>query len=481
VATRKLKAPNGDIIEFDDSQMSAEQAVGLWEKSIHQKTGYDPEFKMDVEGKTREKQQEWMDENPVTAQVASYQAGAKNLGRNLLQMVLPEKYEEQFGVTDEDIKDKQKQEQFLEDEAGAAYLTGEILPTMVIPAGSGANLTTRGGQLLSRYLPKALQTGKTLFPRAAAEGAVFGAATAGPENRTTGALVGATGGAVGNVAGRALSRALTKVAPTSKVAQRVAQAGAQTPRGGETPFIPLSRAAPKTGKGAGTRFLYDSILKNFPSSSRRLAGQSDEVLDTTYRNMIRQAFGKNADDVIKEFGKERNLRDAVIKGMQLEGTRKTVGGQRMQQVLAEAANKARHGRPSMNQIGDASARLYPDAVNQPLRKMADDVADVLGATTQDGGLALRKGFFKLVDIAGLGLPSAIGRILTKPGVQKFLAGNVGAQKALAQALEQGNAQGVQQIMGRIVREAATHKTFDGGGRVADEVRELETQFGGMSE
>jgi hypothetical protein len=456
----------GDVVTIPDG-MSLNAALKRYEAEYMKKRGIKPAGQMgaELEGKANaaatDAGNRYMDENPIMGKVAAYQAGAKNLGRNLAQMALPESLEKRFGVSDEDIKSKQALEAPLKERETGMYTTGEIVPSFV--AGAAGKIPQ-----LAKGLPAALA--------AMGEGAVFGGAVAGPENRGKGAVAGAAFGGAVHGAGRVLSRALQGPAPPSAAAQRAMQQGRQTPRGGVEPFIPTGMSASKTKEGGATKYVYDKILPNFPSASRRLAEQGDDLVRDTYRNMLRQGYGKHADEVIKKFDETDSLLDAARHGEDLVAQAPVVGSNKIRQVLIESGKQGSRGNPTLKQISSTSKRLYKDVVDPPLKRMADEMSDLMRGTPQEGGLGLRKMFFTLVNWSGLFTPGAIARIASSKSFQKYLQGNTWWQKPLQKAMQAGDKRKVQDVLERVIRNSGIQNNQE---TAEDAATYIEEQFDGQ--
>ena len=180
----ELDMPNGDVVTVPDGMPIAD-AIKMYKKAYQDEAGYDPDQKMKTPEEIDREAGEAALEAPsrplmvgtigipsskdVRNRVAAVGAGAANLGRNLAQMALPQSLEKYAGVSDEDMAKYASRDAPLEEAHPVSYMAGEIAPTLALPYAKAG----------------------TMLPRAIGEGAVFGAAAAGPENRTAGALGGA--------------------------------------------------------------------------------------------------------------------------------------------------------------------------------------------------------------------------------------------------------------------------------------------------
>lgn len=463
----KLRMPNGDVISVREG-FSPEQAIDEWAESIYKEHGYNPEegtpeaiearqqATMDAAG------QDWAEQNPIEGRVASYQAGARNLGRGLAQMALPQALEARFGVSDEDIKEDTAVEDPLKEAYPGAYLSGEIIPTFAVPTGRAAATVKKGGETAYQVLKEAARRYATTgVGRASAEGAVYGAATASPEHRVAGGAVGALGGAAGNVLPRSLSRLGTGVAPRTGQATRAVDEIKRM--GGEEPFIPLNLAAGKTGPGAVTRWAYDAVVPLNATASRKLTKQGEEFGEAGMSAMLRGSYGKKLGnevaDVLRTTGR---LDDATLSGnrriVSAGPTRR--GDQR--DVLTAAAARADEGTPTFGQIARTSGRMFPgEGSKAPLRQIADDLNALFKKSGGEPGVAQRAGFYEVMQntFGKLAYFTGLPLLASKP-VQNFLMGNVQWQKALLSAINSGRERGINQVLGKIVREAGISGTFE---------------------
>ena len=287
-----------------------------------------------------EAQQQYIRDNPGSATTASFQAGVKKLGRNLLQMATPKFLERAVGVSDEDMARKAAEEAPLEEYAPNANLAGQIAPTGLLGGFGGAvSLAGRvpvvGKTLTAAMTRLAAKPGVAAVSKYMAanpyrtmvlpQGAVLGAASAGPDDREVGALTGAaTAGVLGKtleVGGRALSSGL---APMTEKAKRFIAARTQLdPTAGS--HLPVTAAGPSEGVGSGIAGLYNNMFSQAGSVGHELSRQGRDIGGSAYRATTRAAFGKNADDVlnvampggkISEMGGTNTFRDAIPVGRQ---------------------------------------------------------------------------------------------------------------------------------------------------------------------
>lgn len=449
-----MELENGDQFEVPEG-MSVEQAFETYKKAKYKMAGVvDVDTKAAGEQAFREGAEGWLDKKSEgERRVASYQAGARDIGRNLLQMALPESMEARFGVSDPEMRQRQLEERPAQERSPGSFIAGQIIPTLAVPGGG----PLRGGVQATKFAKAGLPLAnalRTTLPRAAAEGAVFGAATGGPDNRGTGAVGGALAGSAGNLVARGLGKALGGIAPYNRVAKPVAEAGKKM---GEEPFIPISRAGRLTGPGGLTRSLYDSILTNFPGSARMLRGQLDDVSRNAMENMIRKGYGDEVGgEVIRAFRQSDNLAEALKVG---ESMAEGAPG-RIRNILTRAAENST-GTPSMREIAQASKRLYPGTSGEPLRKLAKDMQRLMGEIPKDEkNLGGRTFFQAAASILSGGGFNALAMGMATPGFQKFVMGRLPMQQAIAKALETGNMYAVQNTMEQLLRQYTISKAGD---------------------
>lgn len=469
----KLKAPNGDIIEVQEGEKPAE-AIARWKQGIYEKVGYDPNFKMKSgDQAAAEAGEKWIEDNPVAGQAAAFQAGARNLGRNLLQMALPQSMEARFGVTDEDQFAAQAAEAPLKDRNRAAYLAGEVIPTMAVPLGGGGAAVSRlAGRLGARNAGRVLTQAAPGLARAAGEGALYGAATAGPDERTAGALLGGVGGAAGNVLARSLGRLGSGAVPSSATGNRVEQVLRQTPGMDANVRVPAS-----LGKDQGlARGAYKAVTGIFPGGRKRIAAQTGALAEGAYEAVLRQSFGKHGDDVVQVFRESGgNFDDAFSYGQKLLGNSRLGNFTAPQRsVLKHAIERTTRGDlPSFEQIYASSKRLFPTTptTQAPFRQLAGDMRELLGKQDSTiSPLVERAAFYAAVRKLGGAVPAAnmFAGFLALPQVQTVLKGNTRLQTQLLKAIESGRESLVTPMLGRVARAAGIATTIGEAGDLYDQ-------------
>lgn len=450
----------GDVLNIPEGA-DIDAAVAQYEQQYTQRYGMsvaekkEADLQQNIETERQRGHDEFMEERPIAGQVASFQAGAKNLGRNLAQMALPKSLEKRLGFTDEDLAESNDLEKNLKEDATAAYTAGEIIPSLA------GGIAAKVPQLAARALPLAM-----------AEGGTLGAALAGPDDRVQGAVTGAVTAGGLHGAGRVLRRAIDGIAPPSKLAASAMQKGAQTPQGGVEPFIPLSRSANKVGKGSKVRHVYDKVLDNFPAASRNLAKQSEDAVKATYENMLRQGYGKHADDVLAKYRDTDSLLDAAKFGEKLVAESPVVGSNRIREVLLKAGESGKRGNPTLAQISGASRTLNAGKGSQPLKRMADEMDELTARPPGEGNVVLRKVLYGIVNYAGALLPSAAAKALTSKGFQKALMGNTQAQKTLQKALQSGDKVMLQETVDRLLRTIAVEDVQNSADDIKQTLGEL---------
>lgn len=428
---QKITFKTGDSIIVPDG-MDVDDAVDQYVAAYMKRKGVtaDPNTRDAGIAAGQQAGQEWMQENPVQGKVAAFQAGARDIGRNLAQMALPRSLEKKAGVgTEQNVAAAQMEAPLAEGEP-VAHMAGKVVPTLAAPAGA-------------------------TIPRMAGAGAVFGAADAGPESRTGGAVSGGVlGGAIGG-AGRVLSRALTGAAPSSRMAERAMET-ARNIKGGEVPFFPLSKSSNLTGEGGATRFIYDKLLANMPAASRRLNAQMDEAGRTTYRNMARKAYTRNADPAIAALRQGDTMEDAVRAGEAAAGAG---GNPRVRKVLQDSSRRAASGNPTMKDIIASANRNFPKQAQPPLRRMAQEVDAVLSsAVKEEGGLFTRQLMYTMFNVMDLATLTSASRLLTNKSVQKYLQGTTWWQRPLKKAVKAADAAGIQSVFNDIASRSAIDET-----------------------
>lgn len=442
----KLKMPNGDIVPVPEG-MTPEDTIDQWNDQVLQEKGVDPHMKMksdkDVE---YEAGKAWDADSKNNSRGASFAAGAAKLGRNVANMVLPQAMQEKYGFTDQDLADKDAIEKPLTEDQPVSNIAGSIAPTMLLPGGAGLSLT-----------------------RAALEGAAYGGAMAGPGDRAKGAAWGAGGGTVGRVLQRSLGRLVQGLGKQSPEAERVVQRQGWVP-GGETPELPVGMAAPTSGPGAAARYAYEKVLTNFPNASRKLDAQANEVVQTTYRNMLRQAFGKHADDAIHELEESGRLDNAIKVGKSLMTKDPVIGTGKYIAVLDNAAAKARGGNPTMQRIGATSGRMFPEkAGDAPLRAMADDLDTLISKRVAgEGNLDQRHWIYKILRLDPV-FVGTVTRTMASKGFQRFVMGNAQWQKAMQKAMNEGDGPQYKLLMERAIREYGEEEGIQEGSNIKQRV------------
>lgn len=425
---QKITFKTGDSIIVPDD-MDVDDAVDQYVAAYMKRKGVtaDPNTKEAGIAAGQQAGKQWMEENPAQGKVAAFQAGARDIGRNLAQMALPRSLEEKAGVGTEQNMAATQMEAPLAEGEPVAHMAGKVVPTLAAPAGA-------------------------TIPRMAAAGATFGAADAGPESRVGGAVSGGVlGGAIGG-AGRVLSRALTGAAPSSRMAERAMET-ARNIKGGEVPFFPLSKSTNLTGEGGATRFIYDKLLANMPSASRRLNAQLDEAGKTTYRNMARQAYPKDSDPAIAALRQGDTMEDAVRAGEAAAAGSRAPSGAR--KVLQDSSRRAASGNPTMKDIIASANRNFPKEAQPPLRRMAQEVDAVLSsAVKEEGGLFTRQLMYTMFNVMDLATLTTVSRFLTTKTVQKYLQGTTWWQRPLRKAVKAADAAGIQSVFNDIASRAA---------------------------
>lgn len=297
---RKVVFENGLEIALEPGE-TPEQAITRYE--AYKATGYNPNFEAESKARTEkavtDARTQWAEDSPVAGRVASYQAAAKNLGRNLLQMALPQSLEKFAGVTDQDIKRRQAEEQPLKDAYGGAYMTGEIVPTLVT-AGAG----------LIPMLAKAMAA----YPAIAAsvQGALFGAASAGPDDRKTGALIGGITAPLGGV----LNKALRGAAPNSQLADDWYAAWEKANPGKPRPFLPLTMTANKVGPGSGVQRAMNWVQQQpgaVGAAREQFANAEKSAMDA----IVRVPYGQYADDIMANSTKGQGTATNILDSLQV--------------------------------------------------------------------------------------------------------------------------------------------------------------------
>lgn len=463
---RKFKMPNGDVLTIPEG-MSVQDGVRRWKQMHYDEHGYDPNVERPGGAETNravnEAGKQFIEQNPVKGRMAAYHAGARNLTRNLANMVLPKSLERRAGVTDQDIRDANNDERALKDNLGGYYLAGEAVTSMAGGAGVGAAAKAgAGGRMLTQALSKvphhqALGT--------VAGGATVGAATAGPDDRTAGAMLGAVGGAGARVLHKAGSAALRGVAPMAPAARRLQKAMGQTPNGEEV-FIPAAAATNPSGKGAMTNWIYNRIMPHFPNASRVTYGQMEEVEQTFVKNLIRQAYGKHADEVIERWKDPASgrLDDALRYGDTLLGKSGNFT-KPARNIIKQAGEQEVHGEVTPKLLGKAARENMGTKTAEGIRNVSDDIIAVVGRTKEgidktviERGLVARA-TSRAARAVGFGLAA---RGAASKGFQNFLMGNAKWQRAIEEALNRGNEKGltmaIERAMAAFMAAEAGHNT-----------------------
>lgn len=442
MSKKRIRFPNGDSILIDEG-VDVDAAVDYYVDQMMKEAGVTAPPNTAALGQqaANEAGAAWMDENPNAGLAASFQGGARNIGRNLAQMALPKSMESRFGVDTQSNQQAAQMEAPLREKAGGMYTAGEIVPTLAVP---GSGQAKAGASVLRHALAP-------WAGRSAVEGAAYGAAVAGPENRYSGAALGAAGGAAGSVLAKTLGRLGKGVAPMTEEAKRVLSETAKI-KGAEKPFLPAAVATSLTGEGGATKYLYDSLLYNIPAASRRMNAQKNEVLDTTRRNMLRGAFGAEtgaADAMVRAGSMQRGV-DTGISELTEQGLKPG----RAPKIL-EAASRGATGNPTMQQISSHADRIAGGRGKvPPLQDLARSVDAVMNNTSPEGGLALRHLVNALIRVGNVATLTLVSKGLTTKSVQNYMMGNTWWQKPIQKALKAGDEAGVQSIMERVAREAA---------------------------
>lgn len=459
---KRITFQDGTTIEIPD-HVDVDQAVDAFISDRMRERGVEENIDVAGAGRAaaREAGMEFIEENPVAGRVASYQAGARNLGRNLAQMALPERVEEKYGVTDQDILGRQELEAPLKEENPMSYLAGEIVPTFAMPVGGGTGAAAarfvdpRARQIIRRALPRALSEGSVLNAgRALAEGSVLGAASAGPENRQSGAMAGALGAGAAHGAGRILSRTLRGAVPHTASAR---SASAALREAGEDDFIPINLSGSISGDGAAGRWFYDSVMQAIPSASRKLAGQTESLMNRVHRTMIRNAFPKDADRAARIFDDSRTMEEALekIRSAGLRGKKVAVN------VLRRAADTP-SGSPTMAQVLMAGKRKLPDAgTRRPFRQLAQDIQRMEKAKAPgEKEILVRTVMYSALRLGNVLSLTMGGRFLASEGFQRFLQGTSWWQRPLAKAASNRNVKDFFEVMGTIIERYAAYEASD---------------------
>ena len=471
---KAIQLKNGVVIPIPEG-MSAKDTYHQFVKMTYKNFGVKEGINPGAAGEEAARQagHRYSEVNPAYGRAAAYQASAKNMGRGLLQMALPEQggavdrglssiglpppTEQSMGVSDEDINRTQALEAPVVQDNPKSALAGEIIPSMILPAGTwgtGIQGVKAGLGSTAKYFAK------TLGGRAAAEGAVFNAATARPQDRGKAAVAGAAGGYIANRGARLLSRTMGRgLAPITPQARAV-QTSAKAIPGGEAPFIPLSKAVAAQGEGSIIRTAYDRILRHFPGPSTQMGRQLNEASDTQIRNMIKSAYPPDvAEAAIAQWRATNSFNEGLKVAEQMvgrKGTREAVG---MRKVLHKAALSSGKAVPNMQNVVTATEQLnkgrakHLQSLTPPFREMATQTDEVLGrALPEQGNLGVRNMVFEVMNMAGALVPSLISKPLANQKFQTFLMGNTQVQQQLYKMMQEGNKAGVQQMLGRIARE-----------------------------
>lgn len=194
-------------------------------------------------------------------------------------------------VDDETIKQHEKiAKPLLETTAGkVGQFAGETLAT-ALPISGGAGMLARGGGALAKMLANPIARG-------AAEGAIGGAITAGPDQRVSGATMGSLGGAAVPAVGAAYRGLRSGVRPTAS-AQQLMQKGVELTPGQMNP--------------TGTFGQLEEVSKALPVVGPRIAAARQNAWKQTQDVVAQQAappnipvkVGKTANDTVS------NLKDA---------------------------------------------------------------------------------------------------------------------------------------------------------------------------
>lgn len=445
----RLQMPNGDIITARD-EASIPAAVAQYRDMVYKEHGYDPNAK----GKTDEQaveeaNQRWLNDPKNPSIRAAIGGGMANLGRNIKNMT--------GFMSDDELKTLQATDRALRDQHGVAYTTGEIAPTLLLGAAGRALPAT------ARLMAAAPKTA------AMAEGALVGGATAGPDNRGTGAVLGAATGGLLSGLGQAAGRVGRGVAPPTQDALQMA-ADTAAPigaKGMEVPFVPVSRAAATTGPGETTRWVYDSILRNFPKGARNLNAQTEEAGEATIRNLLRRAYKGKADDVIAEWKATGRLDRGLALGETLTQDKST---QAVRGILLRAAQHTKNrGTPSLQEIAKfarESGELGKKTVTQ-LRESTELAGDVLSNTVKgEGSVAARDVVYKIIGKIGnlMVVPNQLAGLMTRKGFQKFLMGNTKWQTQMNTAMRRKDVAMVKRLMGEAARNYAASRGDGPGNR-----------------
>ena len=447
----KLMMENGDTVAVKSGETN-EQAIERWQKFMYKETAaksksgipYDPEY--NAAGAVRESiddsSRKYIAENPNIAGAAAVGSGLRKVtggaGSMLAQganMLLPEDSELPTG--DEGNREAINRDQPLADAFPIKHAIGEMAPTMLMPGGPTKQVL------------------KEALARLGLEGAALGGATAAPGDRASGAAWGAGVNTLLGTAGRFLGGVGRGPGALSHEAQRTAMHGKRTPLGGEEPFIPLNIGGETTGKGAMTRFVYEKLMPNFQAASRKLLAQKNEMVQTQYRNMLRQAFGDEADEAIAVLKSTENLHEAVLAGKEAV---KRVGSpmshtrNKIVESLEQASQHADEGNPSFTQIGRSSKAVHgKDAnINTPLVGMSQDTQKVLKSKVSEGNLGNRKLVYSMLSKFPIAANLTM-RAMATEAVQNYMVGNTVVQRQFQNAMAKGHTEAAMDIIIKAAR------------------------------
>jgi hypothetical protein len=441
----KIKMKNGDVITVGKDQ-TPEQAMAEWRDEIMREKGADPNFKMKTDAETMyEAGKKYNAENPNMASVAAIDAGMSKLGRNVANMVLPQSLQKMGGFTDEDLAEKEAQDKPLREDQPVSFGAGSVAPTLALPVGE------------AMALPATIARGM-------GEGAAYGGTMAGPGDRGKGAGWGALSGIVPAVLQRTLSRLVGGMGVKSKDMLGTEEIARRTP-GGEVPFIPINKGAATSGPGSTARYIYDKILPQFPGASRKFEGQTQELIQTTYENMLRQAFGANADVAINVLKTTGKFNKAVKAGQRAQAANpQRFHNKTYVEALEDAGNRSPKGNPDMATLSRSAGNKGQDY----LKEMAGNVYGMLDSMPKgEGNLVMRHLVNWTLKSGNLLTATIIPRALASKGVQNFIMGNQGWQKLMSKAINDGDDAATKLLMERALREGGIEVTQEKASELRD--------------
>jgi len=304
---------------------------------------------------------------------------------------------------------------------------------------------------------------KVLSSRAApvvTEGALAGAIAANPNEREFGAALGATTAGALNltraVLGRTFNRGLVKENPTAKKLTEMIKE--QT---GRDTFIPLRQArAPEGGTLSDTATAVMNLGGMLPAARDKLTQQSGNLAMDAYEMNLRQALnpvkGKIAAKVLRKT--KGDVQMALDMGKRGPNTRQD--SKVLQNILSDTTRPSMMGQYTPTQLYNTAqktaVRRGQEASQGSFRETAKIMAEILEKPSSKSDVATRDVYHTLGNQMGVlpGVAPGLSSFIGSEGLQKFMMGNLGAQKLLQKALKTGAVQPVLEVFRAIQRTMA---------------------------